>query len=226
MPLKVLFVTATSAEAEPLRKVRGVVKRSSGYSAANLDISVLVTGIGSVPTAWNLMHWIEQHGRPDLAINAGIAGSFTDELSPGDVVMPVSDCFADSGIENGEEFQNLYETGLADPDEFPYVNGILTADEVFVTRFKNTLKGVPAITSGIATGSEATRQKLIKKYNPVIETMEGASFFYICIRERIPFFGLRAISNRIETRNRDIWKIQLALDNLAVKLDEVFIKLE
>jgi futalosine hydrolase len=225
MPLKVLFVTATSTEAEPLKNVRGVVTRSSGYSATNLDISVLVTGIGSVPTAWNLMHWIEQNGRPDLAINAGIAGCFTDELSPGDVVIPVSDCFADSGIENGEEFQNLYETGLADPDEFPFVHGILPADEVFVTRFRKILKGVPAITSGIATGSEATRQKLIKKYNPGIETMEGASFFYICKREKIPFFGLRAISNKIETRNRDNWKIQLALDNLAVKMDEVFIKL-
>ena len=41
--------------------------------------------------------------KPDLAINAGIAGSFNDRLNVGDVVMPVSDCFADAGIEDGEK---------------------------------------------------------------------------------------------------------------------------
>ena len=38
----------------------------------------------------------------------------------GDVVMPVSDCFADAGIEDGDNFLTLSEAGLADADEFPF----------------------------------------------------------------------------------------------------------
>ena len=66
----------------------------------------------------------------------------------------------------------------------------------------------------------------MSKFNPDIETMEGASFFYICARENIPFFAVRAISNRIETRNRDKWNIPLALEMLSKKLVEIFKILE
>ena len=64
------------------------------------------------------------------------------------------------------------------------------------------LKPVRAITVNSATGSEATIRKLVKKFNPDIETMEGATFFYICSREKIPFLAIRAISNRVEPRDK------------------------
>ena len=48
-----------------------------------------------------------------------------DEYRIGDVVMPVNDCFADAGIEDGDKFNTLFEAGLADPDEFPFRNGII-----------------------------------------------------------------------------------------------------
>jgi futalosine hydrolase len=85
---------------------------------------------------------------------------------------------------------------------------------------------VNAITVNSATGSDATRNKLLKKFNPDIETMEGATFFYLCKREKIPFLALRAISNRVETRNRSNWNIPIALKSLSEKLKEVIIRLE
>jgi futalosine hydrolase len=74
----------------------------------------------------------------------------------------------------------------------------------------------------MATGSVGTRAKLVNKYDPDIETMEGAAFFYICARECIPFISVRAISNMVERRDRKKWNIPLAIDNLAIKLDDVF----
>jgi futalosine hydrolase len=56
--------------------------------------------------------------------------------------------------------------------------------------------------------------------------MEGATFFYICALEKIPFLSLRAISNKVEPGNRDSWNIKLALDNLAGKLEEILLMLE
>jgi futalosine hydrolase len=82
---------------------------------------------------------------------------------------------------------------------------------------------VNAITVNTATGSETTRDRLVKKFNPDIETMEGATFFYICRREKLPFLALRSVSNIVEIRNKSNWDIKLAIRNLAEKLNEVFL---
>jgi futalosine hydrolase len=55
--------------------------------------------------------------------------------------------------------------------------------------------------------------------------MEGATFFYICSREDIPFLALRAISNKVESRNKNNWNIDLALHNLSEKLIDVLLTL-
>ena len=88
------------------------------------------------------------------------------------------------------------------------------------------MKPVNAITVNTATGSRKTIDRLLKKYNPDIETMEGATFFYICSRENFPFLALRSISNKVETRNKDNWNIPLALNNLSEKLEDFFLMIE
>jgi len=226
MPFKILLVVATETEGNVLRKLPGIMHSPEGFSVNNCDIKLLVTGVGSIATAWSLKQWLMVGERPDLIINAGIAGSFKEDIKTGDVVMPVTDCFADSGIENQDNFNTLFESGLADPDEFPYQSGLLKCNSSISDRMKDILRGVTAISLNTATGSANTLNKLVKKYNPDIETMEGATFFYICTREKIPFLSLRAISNRVESRNRSSWNIPLALENLTEKLNEVIKKLE
>jgi futalosine hydrolase len=226
MPLKILYVAATPAEADSLRKIKGMMSVPGGYRFGNFEISLLITGVGSISTSWAMKQWISINENPDLALNAGIAGSYKDEIAVGDVVMPVSDCFADAGIEDGENYLTLSQAGLSNADEFPFIGGLLFADNRYCVQMKNIIKPVRAITVNTATGSESTRMKLEKRFNPEIETMEGATFFYICIREKIPFLALRAISNRIEPRNRSNWNIALALDNLSEKLREIILILE
>jgi len=226
MALKILFVTATEIEAAALKKIKGLIFVPGGYRIDNVEISLLITGVGSISTSWALKQWISVNGKPDLAINGGIAGSYKDDFRIGDVVMPVSDCFADAGIEDGDDFQTLFEAGLTGFDEIPFHKGLLLSDPGYSAQLKNILKPVRAITVNTATGSESTMIKLLKKFNPDIETMEGATFFYICARENIPFLALRAISNRVEPRNKTNWNIALALDNLSEKLNEVIIRLE
>jgi futalosine hydrolase len=214
MPFRILYITATDSEASSLKKIRGIIPVAGGYHFGDLEISMLVAGVGSVSTAWSLRQWFSINEKPDLA--------FKDDFMTGDVVMPITDCFADAGIEDGENFITLFEAGLAGANEFPFRDGLLYADTVYCDRLKGILKPVTAITVNTATGSEVTIKKLIKKFNPDIETMEGATFFYLCTREKIPFLALRAISNRVEPRNKNKWNIALALDNLSEKLYEVF----
>jgi futalosine hydrolase len=226
MSFKILYVTATSSEADTLKNLSGVMFDNGICRIRNTEIIPLVAGVGSIATAWAMKQWISVNEKPDLAINAGIAGSYKDEFAIGDVVMPVSDCFADAGIEDGDNFLTLSEAGLAGKNEFPFTDGHIYADTRYNIQLKGILKPVRAITVNTATGSDITRNKLINKYNPDIETMEGATFFYICTREKVPFLTLRAISNRVEPRNKSNWNISLALGNLTEKLNEVFKTLE
>jgi futalosine hydrolase len=222
MSFKILYVAATSSEAAVLKRIKSLIPYSDGFRKGDLKINILVTGVGVVPSAWSIMNFIMKKGKPDLAINAGIAGSFNDSIKTGDVVMPVTDCFADSGIEDRGQFYNVFEAGLSDPDDFPFEGGMLNANRQYSDKFRGLLIPAKAVTTNTATGSEETLNRLVNKYNPDIETLEGASFFYICIRERIPFFAVRSISNKVEPRNRENWNIPLALGNLSLKLEEIF----
>jgi futalosine hydrolase len=226
MSYKILFVTATSIEAEGLDKVEGMKSVPGGYRCGNLEIIPLVAGVGSIATAWEMQKWISMNDKPDLAINCGIAGSYKKEIQIGDVVMPVSDCFADAGVEDGNRFMTLSEAGLADADRFPFSGGHIFADNEYVENLKGDIKPVRAITVNTATGSDYTREKLIAKFNPDIESMEGATFFYICSRGKIPFLSIRAISNMVEIRNRNNWNIPLALQNLSGTLNQLILKLK
>jgi len=221
MSFKILYVTATWPEGDTLKKFREIMSYNDRLDSFETDL--LITGVGSMATAWSLKQWIILNEKPDLAINAGIAGSFNERLNIGDVVMPVSDCFADAGVEDGENFLTLFESGLINANDFPYKDGLLYTDTRYNEKMKSILEPVRAITVNTATGSETTRGKLLKKFNPDIETMEGATFFYICSREDIPFLALRAISNKVEPRDKNNWNIDLALNNLSEKLIDVLL---
>jgi 1,4-dihydroxy-6-naphthoate synthase len=55
-------------------------------------------------------------------------------------------------------------------------------------------------------------------WNPEVETMEGAAFFQGCLIENVPFRALRAISNRVEPRNREAWKLKEAVEAVQKEL--------
>jgi futalosine hydrolase len=186
----------------------------------------LITGVGGISTAWSMKKWLCCNPYPDLAINAGIAGSYSDKYIKGDVVLPVSDCFADMAIEADNRYLTLAEAGLMDPDEFPFKKGILRAENEYTERTAKILRKVKAITVNTSSGAETTIERLKKKFNPDIETMEGATFFYICAMEKIPFIAVRAISNKVEPRKMKAWDIPLAMENLAGEINKIFLMLK
>jgi len=225
MALKVLVVAATDAEAGALKKIPGIKPVSQAYLLGGCEISLLVTGVGSMETSWAMNKWFSANTKPDLALNIGIAGSYNENIRIGDVVLPVSDCFADAGVEAGDGFSTLWEAGLTDPDTFPFSGGRIRSGNSFVNLAASFLRTVNAITVNCATGSEVTKERLQKKFNPDIETMEGATFFYICSGETLPFLAFRAISNKVEKRDTTRWNIPLALRNMSEKLGEFLLKI-
>jgi nucleoside phosphorylase len=51
--------------------------------------------------------------------------------------------------------------------------------------------------------------------------MEGGAFFYCCLKSKVPFIEIRAISNIVATRNREAWNIPLAVGNLTLELQPI-----
>jgi futalosine hydrolase len=45
--------------------------------------------------------------------------------------------------------------------------------------------------------------------------MEGAAVFYVAMKMNIPCIQIRSISNYVERRNRESWKIKEALESLT-----------
>ena len=215
------MVFATSPEAEILGAIPDNNPGKTEFSFNESEISVLITGVGGISTAWAMQKWLCSNSKPDIAINAGIAGSFSERYPIGTVVMPVSDCFADLGIERGNNYQTLAEAGFMNPDEIPFKNGLIYSNNKFSERLLSQIPGVKAVTVNTTSGSERTIERLISKFNPDIETMEGATFFYLCARENIPFLSLRAVSNMVRPDRKSVWDIPLALENLAGKMKEV-----
>ncbi len=153
----------------------------------------------------------------DLHILAGICGSYRDEYANGQVVRVGHDCFADLGAESTEGFIPAEKLGLFEDDQRPA--GAWISDHPGETKkYFARFPVVRGITRNSVTGTLETRSEMVGMFDPDTESMEGAAFFYVCHHENLNFVQLRAVSNRVEPRNRKNWETEKALGNLALEL--------
>ena len=208
---KLLLVSATETECAPtLQMLTNRETISPWLYAGNLQeqpIEILVSGIGVVATTFRLTQTLMQ--RPySRAISIGIAGSYDKHISIGETVQITGDCFADLGIDNNGQFRSLREEGLTDDS-----GGNLLNPSPAVSSHRK----VQGITVQTTTGSSARIDELIERFHPQVETMENAAFFYVCKMMQMPFASFRAISNRVEPRNRESWRIAEAIENVNLR---------
>ena len=64
-------------------------------------------------------------------------------------------------------------------------------------------------------GNERTIAAVRARYQPEVESMEGAAFMYASLIAGVPFAQVRAVSNAVERRNRGAWKIDAAIRALG-----------
>lgn len=220
--MKLLLVAATRNEIAPLLGERSCVvgqivevNLKSGNS-----ISVLITGVGSAATIFHLTRLLAVT-RYDLVIQAGIAGAFDRNIELGSVVQIISDRFAQTGAEDGAVFMDIFEMGLADANTYPFKNGWLQPLPPKNSR-PIDIKQVNGISVETVHGHIPHIERIIEKYHPEIESMEGAAFFYTCMQMHIDCLQIRSISNYVEKRNKANWKIPLAVEQLNKNLKDIF----
>jgi futalosine hydrolase len=203
--MQILLIAATELEIAP-------------FLQRNPSADHLISGVGCPATIYHLSKRVQQFDY-DLVIQAGIAGSFKQSLTLGDVVLVEQDCFADLGISEKNNFYTIFEKGFSDQNDFPFSGGWLKNENPLLDHFP--LPKVKAVTVNTVTDNEDQINQLGLKFDPVIETMEGAALHYVCRQENIPFLQVRSISNYIGERNKENWKIKEAIENLDQNLRKI-----
>ncbi len=216
----ILIVSAVNSEIQPLKDFLQKYKTAENrYSVNGKKISLLITGIGLTNTVYFLTKKLYKK-KYDIIINAGICGSFDTLMPLGEVVEVVSDEFADLGITHKDNFKTVFEENFIKKNQFPFENGKLLNNN---HNFSSNLKKVKSISVNATSGNKEQINLRTEKFNPDIETMEGAGFFFVCKNEKIPCLQIRAISNYVEIRNIEKWNIPLAIKNLNDVLQKIII---
>ena len=224
--MRILVVTATPFEIQPLvskmRHVSDTGLRTAAYRFRDHDVEVLTSGVGMVATsAWCSRACAAEHY--DLALNFGLCGSFTPSLTPGAVVHVTADRFSELGAEDGDGFLSIHQLNLLGEDDFPFETGMLVNAAPPPLEPLAELQSVAGITVNTVHGNERTIGAVRARYQPEVESMEGAAFMYSCLVAGVPFAQVRAVSNAVERRNRSAWKVEAAIAALgavAVRLLE------
>lgn len=208
--MRILLAAATKLEIDP-------------YITKEKHPELLITGVGIPATLYHLQKKIYREEPYDLIIQAGIGGSFTEDVEPGKVVVVGKDTFGDIGMEEKQHFTSIFNTPFYDKDQFPFEEGWLIN--------RNNLAGslllpvVTAITINKISDSLLQKQQLVRSFSAQVESMEGAALHYVCLQENIPFIQIRSISNYVGERDRSKWKMKEAITNLSNELDRLLNRL-
>ena len=202
--MKVLIVSATSGEVSMLNEyLAGSTER------LKVNLAILITGVGMIATAYALTKAL-QNERYDLVLLAGVGGSFDTSIPMGSVVMVVSEQYGDFGAEDHEDYLDIFEMGLINGGEHPHMDKMLHAPEL--PEYPTTdLKPVKGLTVNMVSGKSSTITHRNNTYGCQVESMEGAAFHYVCLRENMAFMQVRAISNYVVPRDKSPWQMKEAI---------------
>lgn len=204
-----LWVSATPSESQFLSEAFAVRERGAFLEGSwrGQPMHLLHTGLGMVNTAFALGNYLA-HQQPIRALQIGIAGAFPGGPELESVVQVGEEIYSDLGADSPTGFLGLEEMG------FPAFS---VAGRSYFNRIPNphpALPGMPVcrgITVNTVNGEATAIGRTQQLWSPEVESMEGAPFFQACLVAGIPFHQIRAISNRVEPRNRAAWRIPQAL---------------
>lgn len=214
---KITIVAATKLEILPLfNEFKPKPEKFIGLFIANDNLHFLITGMGMMNTAAHLALYSQKYER-DFYIDAGICGAFNRTLKIGEVLQISSETYGDFGVENDEEFQDFFDLGFIDKKEDAFQYGLCTP---ILAEMHSTikLKKATSITVNKVHGNEKTIEIIKNKYQADTENMEGLAFYYVLKLINKPSIEIRSISNYVEKRNKENWKIEDAVKNLNVEI--------
>lgn len=216
---KILIMTAVEAEQE------AVLRGLGGYERADVQLAGVGPASAAAATATALARAGQTEGGAySLVVSAGIGGDdFARDHKRSDA-GDLGESAADLGAETQDGFAGVDELGFGSPR-------IVVADEL-AARWTAALREAglpvhygPILTLSTVTGTAETARSLTERYPGAgAEAMEGFGVAEAARQLGVPVLELRAISNAVGPRQRELWKIGdalQALEQACAKLPEV-----
>ena len=201
--MQLLLCAATGFE------IRPTIEFINKYNI--VDCTVLITGVGLPSTTYHLTRRVLGH-RPDLLLQAGVAGSLDPGLELASVVAVRSETFGDIGVMENKQFVSVFDLGLVGRDADPWRQGRLTNHSELLQA-----TGLD-IVDGVSVNEISTDPGRIEWYRKSlevsVESMEGAALHYVGLMEKIPFLQLRSLSNFVGVRDKSKWLMKEAIQQL------------
>ena len=162
------------------------------------EVVIVICGCGKVNAAMCTLALIHNYN-PDVIINSGVAGSLSERVSIGDIVV------ATKSVEH-----DMNTTALGDKQgDVSFPDGMIMyfdCDEKTTNLLAEVCRNIPdtkvetgIIASGDMFVSERKKRLLIKeRFDALACEMEGAAIGHVCNRCDVPYTILRAISDDLD----------------------------
>ncbi len=199
----ILIISATSFELEPLRTFYNKQLQLESNVFGNIVIDFLISGIGMMQTAICIHQHISNQ-QYDMVFQIGIAGAYNTSLKLGSVIQIHSEQYGDLGAENHDEYLDAAALNWHQQQTILFENNNLIKE----------LESGSSISVNMCAGNQKTISFRKARYNVDIENMEGIAFFQVMKNTQVPYYQIRSISNYVIPRDKSLWNIPLAIENL------------
>lgn len=218
------FVTATTKEMHGALSGLGAPEVGQGdtvpWEYMGRKCLLCVSGIGLV-NAGIMAGRLLERGIAGV-FNAGVAGSFDLDSAPmGSVWLAGAEVWPEYGLRRRDgsidargigfplaeiKGEAVFDRIGLDPHDAACRMGLHQADSYSTAGFLS----VSAVTGSVNRAAE-----LRKRFDVLLENMEGFSLALGCARTGVPFLELRTVSNKVGSRSREDWNLEGALTALG-----------
>ena len=178
----------------------------------------IVSGIGPAMTAHVLTKYFEA-STPTILLLCGLGGLYSKGPDfETEVFIAEWEIFADLGRCTMDSISPLEIEGRKIGGPFllsDYWGGLCQPDDLIAEGFKTAR----IATVSCASADRERAWRIAALFNCKVENMEGASAALVCKSYNVSLFELRAISNIAGETDHLKWRINEALDSLAMKVD-------
>jgi futalosine hydrolase len=201
-----LAVAATEMEMTPLYRM------AAGTESGFLT---LVTGVGPVAAALQLTRFLCRKGQQVRGIvNFGVAGAYVQIQGLQianllDVCLAEREVAGDFGVSYGDDMDYLPKD-LTGRITFDVDRSLLLQAGLIMQRNGLSPHLGTFVTVNAVSGTRARGENLRQRWQGLCENMEGASIARVAGEFALPFLEVRSISNMVEDRNPQNWRLEEA----------------
>ena len=212
--MEISICAATQLELTPLQSM------IPSLEATGHRFRYCITGIGMLQSCFYIQQHLLQY-RPQFLLQIGIAGCFDHRIPLGSVIAVEKEYLGSLGVVENKAavhgWQDIFDLGLQNAMEAPFDDKALVNPSISGWRWlqrAGVITGTAVTIDEISTSHERILT-LEDRYQPILESMEGAALHFNGLMYQVPFLQIRGISNYTGERDKTKWQIGPALQAVS-----------